>query len=182
MIARMLGAARLNAETYEDVESDGGATKQALLVVIIVTIASFIGSVLSSGDDINVIRDLIVGIVLGIASWAIWALVTWIIGATILKTKQTEADWGQLARGTGFAQTPRILNVFLFIPVAGPIIALVAFIWSFACMVVAVRQCLDYTSTLRAFFVILISFIPVAFLYIIVAIIVSLIAGGNGEA
>ena len=75
MIARMLGAARLNAETYEDVESDGGATKQALLVVIIVTIASFIGSVLSSGDDINIIRDLIVGLVLGIAGWAIWALV-----------------------------------------------------------------------------------------------------------
>ena len=43
MIGRMLGAARLNAATYEDVEKDGGATKQALLVVIIVTIASFIG-------------------------------------------------------------------------------------------------------------------------------------------
>lgn len=182
MIARMLGAARLNSETYEDVESDGGATKQALLVVIIVTIASFIGSVLSSGDDINIIRDLIVGLVLGIAGWAIWALVTWLVGATILKTEKTEADWGQLARGMGFAQTPKILNVFLFIPTVGPYIALVAFIWSFVCMVIAVRQCLDYTSTLRAFFVILISFIPVAFLYIIVAIIVSLIAGGNGEA
>jgi hypothetical protein len=48
-------------------------------------------------------------------------------------------------------------------------------------MVVAVRQCLDYTSTLRAFFVILISFIPVAFLYLIVAIVVFLITGGNGE-
>ena len=117
MIGRMLGAARLNAATYEDVEKDGGATKQALLVVIIVTIASFIGSVLSSGDDINIIRDLIVGLVLGIAGWAIWALVTWIVGATILKTEKTEADWGQLARGMGFAQTPRILNVFLFVPV-----------------------------------------------------------------
>ena len=182
MIGRMLGAARLNAETYEDVESDRGATKQALLVVIIVTIASFIGSVLSSGDDINIIRDLIIGLVLGIAGWAIWALVTWVVGATILKTKQTEADWGQLARGTGFAQTPRILNVFLFVPYVGGLIALVAFIWSFACMVVAVRQCLDYTSTLRAFFVILISFIPVVILYSIVLLVVVLITGSGSEA
>ena len=182
MIGRMLGAARLNAETYEDVESDRGATKQALLVVIIVTIASFIGSVLSSGDDINIIRDLIVGLVLGIAGWAIWALVTWVVGATILKTEKTEADWGQLARGTGFAQTPRILNVFLFVPYVGGLIALVAFIWSFACMVVAVRQCLDYTSTLRAFFVILISFIPVVILYSIVLLVVVLITGSGSEA
>ena len=64
MIGRMLGAARLNAATYEAVEKDRGATIQALLVVIIVTIASVIGSVLSGGDDINVIRALIAGLVL----------------------------------------------------------------------------------------------------------------------
>ena len=34
----------------------------------------------------------------------VWALVAWIIGTTILKTRDTDADWGQLARGTGFAQ------------------------------------------------------------------------------
>ena len=45
-----------------------------------------------------------------------WALFTYVIGATILKTEDTEADWGQLARGTGFAQTPGILHVFYFIP------------------------------------------------------------------
>ena len=172
----------MNVETYEDVESDGGATIQALLIVILVTIASFVGRLLSGGDDINVITALSEGLVLGIAGWAIWALVTWMVGATILKTEQTEADWGQLARGLGFAQTPKLLYVFVFIPYVGGLIGLVAFIWSFVCMVVAVRQCLDYTSTLRAFFVILISFIPVAFLYIIVAVVVFLITGNGSEA
>lgn len=181
MIGRMLGAARLSSATYEDVENDGSATLQALLIVIAVTIASFVGRLLSGGDDINVITALIEGLVLGVAGWAIWALVTWMVGATILKTPETEADWGQLARGLGFAQTPKLLYVFVFVPYVGGVIGLVAFIWSFACMIVAVRQCLDYTSTLRAFFVILISFIPVAFLYIIVLIIVALITGGNGE-
>ena len=43
MLARMLGAARLNAHTFEEVEADSGATIQALLVVVLVAIASAIG-------------------------------------------------------------------------------------------------------------------------------------------
>ena len=34
MIGRMLGAARLNSDTYEEVERDSNATIQALIVVI----------------------------------------------------------------------------------------------------------------------------------------------------
>ena len=161
MIGRMLGAARLNAQTYEDVEHDSGATIQALLVVILVSIASFVGQLLA-GDDMNVVRSLVFGIGGGILWWALWALFTWMIGTTILKTEETEADWGQLARCTGFAQAPRILNILIFIPnFIGAAIALVALVWSIMAMIVAVRQSLDYTSTLRAVFVILLAIIPV---------------------
>ena len=149
MIDRMLGAARLRVDTYEEVERDRGATGQALLVVILVTIASVVGGVLG-GEEVDVVRGLVVGIIRGVASWALWALFTWLIGATILKTEDTEADWGQLARGTGFAQTPGLLNVISFIPVVGGLISLATFVWTFAAMVVAVRQSLDYTSTMRA--------------------------------
>ena len=89
--------------------------------------------------------------------WAVWALLVLLIGTTILKSTSTEADWGQLARGTGFAQTPGILGILVFIPAVGGIIVFLTFIWQVATMVVAVRQCLDYTSTWRAFFVILIA-------------------------
>ena len=175
MIGRMLGAARLNVDTYEEVEKDGGATIQALLIVIVVTIASVVGALLAGGEDVDMVNALVVGIIRGVVSWAVWALATWLIGSTILKTEDTEADWGQLARGTGFAQTPGILNVLLFIPGIGWLIGLVTLVWSFACMIVAVRQSLDYTSTLRAFFVILIAFIPV----IIINIIVFALTGGD---
>ena len=168
MLARMLGAARLSVDTYEDVEHDSGATIQALAVVIVVSIASLIGGLLA-GDDLEVVSALLFGIVGGVVSWAVWALLTYVIGATILKTEDTEADWGQLARGTGFAQTPKILHVLYFVPTVGWIIVLLAEIWAFAAMVVAVRQSLDYTSTLRAVFVILIAFIPIVILYLILA-------------
>ena len=167
MLGRMLGAARLNVNTFEEVEKDGGATVQALLVVIIVTIASVAGALLG-GADVNVVEALGVGVIRGVLSWALWALVTWVVGSTILKTETTEADWGQLARGTGFAQTPGILNLFSFVPVVGWLISLATFVWTFAAMIIAVRQSLDYTSTLRAFFVILIAFIPVVILNAIV--------------
>ena len=177
MLARMLGAARLSVDTFEDVEHDKGATIQALAVVIIVSIASFVGGLLV-GEDSEVVRALLFGIVGGVVGWAVWALLTYVIGATILKTEDTEADWGQLARGTGFAQTPRILHVLFFVPEIGWIIVILAEIWAFAAMVVAVRQSLDYTSTLRAFFVILIAFIPVVILYLVV----FLLTGDTVEA
>ena len=158
MLGRMLGAARLSSDTFEDVERDSGATIQALLVVVIVAIASGVGSILSG--DSTLLDGLLFGVIRGIVGWVVWALVALLVGTTILKSESTEADWGQLARGTGFAQTPGLLGILLFIPVAGGIILFLSFIWQLAAMVVAVRQSLDYSSTWRAFFVILISAIP----------------------
>lgn len=163
MIGRMIGAAKLNVDTYEEVEADKSATGQALFVVLLVTVASVVGTLLL-GDDVDVVRALIVGIIRGVVSWALWALVTMLIGTTILKTEKTEADWGELARTTGFAQTPGILNVLVFVPAVGGLIVLVAFIWSIVAMLIGVRQALDYTSTWRAFFVVLLALIPVLIL------------------
>ena len=153
MLARMLGVARLNVATFEDVEHDSGATLQAMLIVIAVSIATGVGTLLAGEADL--LKDVVFGVLRSLLSWAVWALLAWFVGSKILGTRDTQADWGQLARGTGFAQTPGILKVFIFIPILGLIIELVAALWQFAAMVIAVRQSLDYTSTLRAFAVVL---------------------------
>ena len=175
MIGRMIGAARLSVSTFEEVEQDRGATVQALLVVVLVTIAGLIGGMLS-GDELDIVQGIVFGAIRGVGAWALWALVTWIIGSTILKTPETNANWGELARCTGFAQTPGLLNVFIFVPGVGLVIGLVVFIWQIAAMLTAVRQALDYTSTWRAFFVVVISFIPVI---ILVAILASILGIGD---
>ena len=180
MLSRMIGAARLSVETYEDVEHDSSATIQALAVVIIVSIAAFVGGLIAD-EDTEVLNALVFGLVGGVVGWALWALFTYMIGSTILKTEDTEADWGQLARGTGFAQTPGLLHVFIFVPAVGWIISLVGLAWTIAAMVVAVRQSLDYTSTLRAIVVILIAFIPVAIVWVIVMSLTGLALGEGGE-
>lgn len=176
MLNRMYGAATLNAATYEEVEKDKGATIQALIVVVVVAISTGIGGVLDGEGNLG--RGLAFGAVRGVVSWAVWALIAWFVGTTLLKTADTEADWGQLARGTGFAQTPGLLNILVFIPTVGGLIVFLTFLWQLAGMVIAVRQTLDYSSTLRAIFVIVIALIPV----IIINAIIFWALGIGGES
>ena len=170
-----MGAALLRSDTYEDVEHDSGATLQAFLIVVLVSISSGIGGMLL--DETSALDALIFGVMGGVVSWAVWALTTWIVGSTILKTAATEANWGQLARGTGFAQTPGIFSFLVFLPGIGWLIGLVIFIWKLAAMLIAVRQCLDYTSTWRAFFVVLIAAIP----WLIIVAVVGALLGIGGD-
>ena len=92
----MIGAARLRTETYEEVEADRSATRQAMAVVVLVALATVIGN-LGSGS----ITGLVVGIVVAIVGWAFWAWITYFVGTTIFRTPETQADWGQLARTLG---------------------------------------------------------------------------------
>ena len=172
MLERMLGAALLKPDTFEDVEHDRGATIQAALVVILVSISGAVAGALSG--DTTLISGIVLGVIAGVVWWALWAAGCWIVGTTILNTPNTSADWGELARGIGFAQTPGLLSVLTLIPYAGWVIGAVIFVWRFVAMLMAVRASLDYTSMWRAFFVVLIAFIPVLIVTAIVLWILSL--------
>ena len=177
MLGRMLGALSLNPSTYEEVEHDTGAIWQALLVVILVSIASGIGGLLAGETDL--VRGVVYGVIRGLITWVLWATATLLVGTTILKTPQTHADWGQMARGTGFAQTPGLLNILVFIPYLSWI-WLPVFVWRVAGMLLAVRESLDYDSLWRAFFVVMIALIPVLILNIVIVLLLG-IAGNDGS-
>ena len=179
MLGRMIGAALLKRDTFEDVEHDRSATWQAMLVVVLVSISGAIGGVLSG--DAGLIVGLVLGIVGGIVWWALWALGCWLVGTTILNTPETRADWGELARGIGFAQTPGLLSVLVFIPYAGGVIALVIFVWRFVAMLMAVQASLDYNSMWRAFFVVLIAFIPVLIVTVVIFAILAALGLQDAE-
>ena len=155
MVRRMLGAATLDIHIYEEVESDRSATLQALGVVVLVSLATGIGALGTGG-----VGGLVAGIITGVIGWGLWALITYWIGTTLFRTPQTHADWGQLLRTLGFAQSPGILRILGFIPVIGPVIFFATALWQIVTMVVAVRQALDYRSTWRAVGVVLVGFIP----------------------
>jgi len=165
MLKRIIGALLLKDEIYEEIEADGGATIQALLIVVLSQLAIsvwFLVLLENSNPSVPVswsIGDTLLAVVQGIIYWALLAGVIYVIGVTLFNTNQTQASWGEVARTIGFAQTP---NLFLFLtPLVvtfGEVLALwLAFAcvsWTITATVIAVRAALDYTSTIRAILVV----------------------------
>lgn len=140
LVDRMVGAARLDSATYEEVERDTSATTQAAIVVGLAAIASGIGALGDGGTG------LIAGIVAGLLGWVVLAGVAYFVGTKVLAAAGTEADIGQLLRTLGFARTPHLLNVVGFIPVLGWIALLVAWIWGIVTMIVALKHALEMST------------------------------------
>ena len=165
MLYRMTRAALFDSRVYEDVEADTGATTQAMIVVVLVALATGIGTLGAGG-----LSGFISGIVYGLISWAVWAYITYVIGTTLFRTPETDASWGELARTTGFAQSPGLLRVFGFIPVVELVIFYATSFWQIGTMIIAVRQALDYRSTWRALGVVLVGFIILSIIQVILYI------------
>ncbi len=166
---RILRACKLEADVYEEVEADQAATPQAALVVVLSAVAAGIGNSMSAG-----VFGLIVFAIAALIGWYVWAYLTYIIGTRLLPEVQTEADYGQLLRTLGFASAPGLIRVLGIIPAIGGLFFTLAFIWMLIATVIAVRQALDYTSTLRAVGVCVIGWMVYAVLAFIPALIFCL--------
>ena len=140
LVQRMIGAARLDVRTYEEVERDTSATQQALIVVILASVASGLGALDDGG------MGLVGGVIAGIVGWAVLAAICYFVGTRLLGTENTQADWGQLARTLGFAYTPNLLLILGFIPVVDILVAIVVFFWGIAATIIALRQALDFST------------------------------------
>ena len=135
LVQRMLGAATLNIDTYEEVEADETATMQAATVVVMVAVASAIGGAL------NGTTSIVAAPIVQIIGWLIWAGVTYLIGAKIFGGTAT---WGELLRTLGFAQSPGLLYFLAILPILGGLVRLVVGLWMLVAGVIAVRQALDF--------------------------------------
>jgi len=142
---RLIRAAKLDVNLYEEVESDKNALGQAMWVVILSSVAAGLGSIGTAG-----ISGIFIGTIFALIGWLIWAYLTYIIGTKLLPTPETKADYGELLRTIGFASSPGLIRVLGIIPGLAKIVFLVAGVWMLVAMIIAVRQALDYQSTLRA--------------------------------
>ena len=156
---RMIRAAKLDAQLYEEVEADRGAMGQATTVVILSAVAAGIGNMAQGG-----VSGILVLTVAALVSWYVWAFLTYMIGTRLLPEPETRADLGELLRTIGFSSSPGLIRLLGVIPGTTQIVFFVAGLWMLIAMVIAVRQALDYTSTLRAIGVCLIGWIVQAIL------------------
>lgn len=162
LVDRMIRAAKLDANLYEEVEADKGAMGQAMTVVIISSVAAGFGSIAQGG-----IVGILMGTVSALAGWFIWAYLTYLIGTKLLPEPQTRADHGELLRTIGFSSSPGLIRVLCIVPGLSGIVLFITSIWMLVAMVIAVRQALDYTSTLRAVGVCIIGWIIQAVLMVL---------------
>ena len=146
-LRRLAGAAMLDPGTYEEVEADEAATRQAVGVVLLSSISAGLGA---RGFGAHGLAAVALFSVVALMAWAAWSLVTYQIGVRLLPEVTTRADVGQLLRTIGFATAPGILRVFGVVPGLGMPVFVISAVWMLAAMIVAVRQALDYTSTRRA--------------------------------
>ncbi|UCD32841.1 MAG: hypothetical protein JSW04_15695 [Desulfobacterales bacterium] len=172
-IDRIVRAAKLDVNLYEEVEADKGAMSQAMGVVVLSSVAAGIGSIGAIG-----IKGVIFGAITALIAWYIWAYITYFVGAKILPEPQTKADHGELLRTIGFSSSPGLLRILAIIPGIGGIIFMIASVWMLVAMVIAVRQALDYHSTLRAVGVCIIGWVIQA---IILMILFTVLGGGYSK-
>jgi hypothetical protein len=161
---RMLRASKLEVGLYEEVEHDEGALGQATAVVVVSAVAAGIGNVAHAG-----LLGILTGTLAALVGWYVWAFLTFYIGTRFLPEPSTRADHGQLLRTIGFASAPGVIRVVGIVPGLFGIAFAVAGVWMLIATVIAVRQALDYTSTLRAFGVVLIGWLIQVVLIALVA-------------
>jgi Yip1 domain len=162
---RLIGAMRLQAATFEEVEHDTTATTQAAIVVLVATFARGLGwSYLG-------VMAILVAFFGALVGWVVGAIAIWAIGTRLLPGKNTEADPQQLMRTIGFAQAPGIFAALAFMPLFGWLISTLVYLWVLAATVVAVRQALDYDDTLRAVVVCVIAWLVMFFVTMLASLI-----------
>ncbi len=145
-LQRLVGAAALDAAIYEEVEADPSANGQAMVVVVLSSLAMGIG-VQGLGFGLGAIP--IVGAI-ALVTWTAWALLIFELGVRYMPSQETRSNPYELLRTIGFAATPGFAAVLAIVPeVSVPVLA-GTWVWMLFAMVVAVRQALDYQSTGRA--------------------------------
>ena len=160
---RIIRAAMLDSNLYEEVEADKSALGQAMAIVVLSSIAAGIGLYKTGGFS-----GIITGTMASLISWYVWAYLTYFIGTKFLPEPQTQADLGELLRTIGFSSSPGLLRVFYFVPGIGVLLYLISSLWMLVAMIIAVRQALDYNSTLRAVGVCVIGYIIQIFVLVII--------------
>lgn len=154
LTSRLVGVLKLDAAAYEDIERDPRANAQALTIVILASIAGGLGAGLSLG-----LTGMVRGTLGALAGWVMWAGVTYLLGTRVWPESQTRTDMGELLRVIGFAYTPSFFSIFGVLPFVGNLLRVCVELWVLAATVVAVRQALDYRSTLRAFLVVVVGWL-----------------------
>lgn len=151
---RVVGAMSLKASTFQEIEHDTTAMGQTVGVIVLAAVSTGLGNVYYGG-----VSGILSGIIMSLIGYAVWALVVWLVGTKVMADPATKADFPETFRTIGFAAAPGVLGIVTIIPILGWVLLFVLWLWQIAAMVIAVREVLDYTDTIKAVIVVVIGWL-----------------------
>jgi hypothetical protein len=144
---RMIRAAKLDRSLYEEIKVDRRAPVQAAMVVILAAAAAGVSAIADDGMGGFFYRTM-----QAMVQWYAWVFFTYLVGTRLLQEPQTKIDCGTTVRMISFASAPGVVGLLGVIPIPGfsNIVIGLVLAWMFGAMVIAVKEALRYTTTVRA--------------------------------
>tara|TARA_B110000259_G_C13948050_1_gene375580 strand:- start:192 stop:713 length:522 start_codon:yes stop_codon:yes gene_type:complete len=157
-INRIFRAVKIDPEVFNEVQKDKKATLSAAIVVLLSSTAAGIGAA-SMG-----VGNFIMAPIFSLISWFVWAYIVYFVGVKLFPDSKTKTTQFALLRAIGFSSAPGIIRIFGFNESLMTVTFIGSAFWMLACMIVAVRETLNYKSLWKALGVVIISWFVQAFI------------------
>ena len=154
---RVYRSIKIDPDVYDEVQKDKNATLSAAIVVVISSLAAGMAAKQLGATS------FILAPVLSLLSWFVWAYIVYFVGVKLFPDVKTKTTHAALLRAIGFSSAPGIIRVFGFTPELMTVTFIGSALWMLACMVVAVRQTLNFKSLWKALGVVIMSWFVQAF-------------------
>ena len=162
---RIFRVVKIDPDVFNEIQKDKNATISAAIVVVISSTAAGIGAA-SLGTS-----NFILAPIFSLISWFVWAYVVYFVGVKLFPDPKTKTTQFALLRAIGFSSAPGIIRIFGFNEGLMIVTFLGSFIWMLACMVVAVKETLNYKSLWKALGVVIISWLMQGFILLAILVI-----------
>ena len=132
----------------------------AILIMILDGVAGAVAA--------NTIVKTSVGIsgLTALLTWLVWAIFIFVIGVKIFPDKDKKIPFKRVLIAIGYAHAPGLVRFFAVTPELVLLIIFLSQFWIFASLIIATRQILNLKSNLKAFGIVFLSFLVIAFLSI----------------
>ncbi len=161
-LSRVYRSIKIDPDVFDEVQKDKNATLSAAIVVLISSSAAGLG-VSHLG-----MMNFFFAPVLSLLSWFIWSYIVYFVGVKLFPDAKTKINQVNVLRAIGFSSAPGIIRALSFNQDLMTVTFIGSAFWMLACMVVAVRQTLNFKSLWKAFGVVIIAWLIQAFGLIVI--------------
>ena len=99
-----------------------------------------------------------------ILTWLVWSIFIYVIGVKIFSDKESKIPFKKVLITVGYAHAPGLLRFFAVTPDLVISIIFLTQFWIFASLIISTKQILNIKSSFKAFGIIFLSFLIIAFL------------------